>query len=344
MNIDQISQDGFYLTEGERYFNSLAFLSARTAIRSYFATYDAIRHELRRHTTDSEENDRYGTDYIENACQAITSFQHFVELVIKDILASANRLLAIDAHKHHVLLYDLLSGAAVNEAEFEQTKQLEFYEALDRICALIQAGRIDANKYRFLSDSRTWLKKLAFLRNRIAHRGIFVLRYKALDQLFSAFALPFFLQVVSLPEYGKHKVLYRQLAIGIDPVAEIISCGTAAYDATKMALLKELGRAAFSNPITGMNWIDRDVTARTKEIVEHVVYNEYNEPPVACPVCGEHSLVRFNDSHEEMDDKGETINMYPYIYRMECFCCTFHLEGEVSPLTGMGLPIADLWH
>jgi len=349
MNLDQIESNGYYLSEIDGKIQNVAFISLRNSLRSYFNTYKAISYSFQKITQGLEQEDdkfsaEYRIDYIESCCEAITGFHHFVELIIKDILRSSHILLTIDASKKHETLFDLLFNNQIDESKIEKTNEIGFSEALGRIAELIKAEKINKGKYQFILDNKNFLTKLNSLRNRITHRGIFVLKYKALDYLFGKYALPFLIKVVELDEYKDLKLWqYKNLSIEIDPVKELVSAFTTnGYWITKIALLKELGRAAYQNPLFGYSFHDQDFIKRSEAIAKHVVESEFSREVKSCPVCNAKTLVLFDDSVDVEDDDGYVDNKR-FVYRIECFCCSFQLLSYIHDLKEMNLPIEDYW-
>jgi len=96
------------------------------------------------------------------------------------------------------------------------------------------------------------LRSVNTLRNRIAHRGIFILRYQALDFLFGKYVFPFLKKILFIEGNEKrysHLQIHNQLG-NIDIIDNIIShFEIESYSITKISLLKELGRACFENPL-----------------------------------------------------------------------------------------------
>ena len=357
MDIKRIKTEGFVLSETNRKLENVSLISLRSAIKAYFNTYRSLYGlSFLKDTslTQQEKDSKYTITYIENACDAIVNFHHFVELIIKDILRQEHVLLTIDASRKHNILYDLLFNQNVNEIEIQNTKQLEFSEALQRLLALIKSKRIDHAKYSFFLSSQEWLDDLNYLRNRIAHRGVFVLRYQALDYLFGKFAFPFLMEIIALPDYNNNKKIwkYNELDIELDPIEEIANTfKNGNYDLYKIALLKELGRAAYENPIRfnrklRKNWgidIDMEIIKRSEALANYVLRAEYCQTIKKCPVCGLNSLVLFNDSYDDSDEKKGTMTFsYTFTYSIKCFCCTFELDHEIE-LKDLNLPIENYW-
>lgn len=103
-NIKQISSDGFGIDSLERSIVSFASISLRTAIRAYFSTFKSTRHYfnvLINPDANSKEEQKeidwqYNTDYIEQYAETIVHFQHFIELVCKEILRKEHELLVLN--------------------------------------------------------------------------------------------------------------------------------------------------------------------------------------------------------------------------------------------------------
>ena len=72
--------------------------------------------------------------------------------------------------------------------------------------------------------SKQWLEKINSLRNRISHRGAFVLRYNALNELFGKYILPFVIKVTSLPQYNSIMMWKLNMCNDeIHPIEDIIN-------------------------------------------------------------------------------------------------------------------------
>ena len=83
------------------------------------------------------------------------------------------------------------------------------------------------------------------------HRGIFVLHYEALDQLMIKYAIPL-INAIDLRKFFRKKSIrykwkYKQINCGINPLQKLESIKN--YDVKKVALIKEVMRAAYENPL-----------------------------------------------------------------------------------------------
>ena len=212
-NLENIFNDGFSLISeikgvGSERPASLAPLSLGVALRAFFSTFSSMNStihywafpespsynaENRKEWLDggATEYSFHSVEYVKLCLQTIVHFQHFVELVCKDFLLSRHQLLAVDAFKEPVLLDKLLLKEAVPSHEITKLKTIEFGSALERLCKLIKSGRAGNGDISFILEAKPWLEKLNHLRNRMLHRGTFVLRYPALDKLAGQLLLPF---------------------------------------------------------------------------------------------------------------------------------------------------------
>lgn len=357
IDINTIANNGFSWTGRRGELTGLALLSLRIALRAFFSTYQSMRYSLHlfdaRSSEDQETIDfNHSPSYCEACAESIVHFQHFVELICKDFLRADHPLLADDASTRPVILHKLLKGEPVSSADQERLKSLGFWEALERLCALINEGRIGSDQLDFIVQARPWLENLNRLRNRLWHRGTFILRYPALDEFVGEYVLPFARNVVALPEYSGHQRLwrYRDLTCGIDPIEDIISAfRTGQPDLGKVALLKELGRAAYENPLLSLPITDL-FNREHRRRVERIAAAEIHEPSGAgvrtCPVCGVRSLIVYDDIEPEGYDPAEGTyeRAWRYTWQVKCMCCTFEINHHLENPSVYGLPIEDYWH
>jgi len=351
-DIETLSKDGFFLNEINSGYSNIAFLTLRSSLISYFQTsidLNLLLSDPNLETMDKTQKDKkHGIKYAGNSCNAILHFHHFVELILKDILRSVNVLLAVDASDKPILLYKLIQNEPISEIDKEVLKQIEFKTALDRVIALIKEKKLD-DSYKFIQDSRHWLEKINLLRNRISHRGVFILRYNALDELFGKYIFPFIIKITSLPQYND--ILMHQLNIcndDINPIKDIITeYSKNKIDHYKIQLLKLLGNASYKNPIISYNnnmfsFIYDDKIKHAKMIADIYAKKEYYYKIHKCPVCGIDALVPEFDSFEEYNEDGEIINCIDYVYKVKCHFCSFELESYIiNRLKNFNIKIED---
>lgn len=356
-DLNVLLNDGFYLKDvnksGVENLSSLALLSA---FRSYFNTSQDLVALLHHHDiTMLEQNEKdklCGSRYHVDACDTITHFQHFLELYIKDILKADNPLLVYDANKKPILLYDLVHNNEISERDYDTLKFIEFSDAVERLDKLID--KLDP-KYSFLKNHIQMMKHLNNLRNRIAHRGAFIIRPEALDELFCSYILPF-IEDVKMNDPDITNVIKRGFNLHnetIDPFNELREeYKKNDVNQQKVYVLKLIIWSAYNNDIPyfppkeykdevdaifdlDMSWIYDEEKRRVAE--RSLGEAEYHLNKVdTCPVCGCESLIIENDYNE--GDHGE---FFPFVYKVYCSHCGFHLEGDLLNPDITELPLPD---
>ncbi len=349
---DEVAKDGFGLPDAMRTLRGFALLSLRIATRAYFSTYKDSHTFHVFAAPDYEPGEKtdhvHSTNYCSLYGQVIVHYQHFAELVCKDALRAEHDLLAIDAGARPELLLKLAKGEKVAAEDYQGLNSVEFSVALARVVELLKAERLDA-RYRFIAEARPFLQQLNGLRNRLLHRGTFVLRYRALDEFVGAHVLPFVRRAVALPEYAMQGAFWRHkpLRCGVDPVEAIAADWAAgAYDVKKVALLKELGRAAYENPACDDPHFDA-VTTQEHARVEHRARVEIEHLDGAdvreCPVCGLNSFVLYEDSEQEVDAAGNPCPGARFPYMLRCSGCTLEVDAHFQNPAAYGLAVPDFW-
>jgi hypothetical protein len=199
--VEALKVDGFPLQEDGNDIADVAVLSLRLGLHAYFSSYAAVRpywrllHDPQAGSPGGDPDKQYAVSYCESAAEAIVHLQHFFELVFKGYLRSRHRLLATDAGRKTLILDDLARNIPVSDEALEGTRSPEFSETLERLFDLIKAGRLPSD-LNFLADTRATFDVLGYLRNRLWHRGLFILRYPALGELVGRYLLPPLLTIV----------------------------------------------------------------------------------------------------------------------------------------------------
>ncbi|MDD5175714.1 MAG: hypothetical protein PHQ05_04740 [Sterolibacterium sp.] len=340
-------------------FPRLAQISFRTGLRAYFSTVQVagLSEETTTVTKGSSSNEMFWRkencfDYIEAYTEAILHLHHGIELALKELLRQKHSLLACkELPSSAVLLCRMLNKESFAEDPDDSPTSVEFGEALKRIVELIKHKVFDET-FGFIQKNHDFLKHLNKLRNRIIHRGMFIMDYSAFDLMVSKYLLPFMVSLSDLPQFknsgcipqfssGRNYWYNKKLACDIDPINEIVEMGQhGAVDRKKLAFLKELGRAAYHNPLN-----DADDTRRIDDSAERFRYEilaqveTSNHNPHAyeagtewlkCPVCGLGTLVKY------IDGEGEHSHM-------SCVCCTFSPNKSLGNGRDHGLAIDDFW-
>lgn len=250
--VQLVASQGFRLT-GESDLD-LAFLSLRIALKAYFSTYNVLRNRFNPGDPELDKNLEGNIRYCEACAETIVHFQHFFELIIKDILRSDHFLLASRVHSHPTILHKILHNQELTSDEEQKVQSLEFSDALKTLCALIQSNQIQhCQDVQYIFDHKCSLEELNILRNRVWHRGAFFLSYTKLDEFIGKFILPIIEATTQLTKYNEVGVLwkYKNTECGIDPIKSICLEYQTNQPACvgKIALLKEIGRAAYNNPL-----------------------------------------------------------------------------------------------
>lgn len=355
-DINKITGNGFSMFKKEGGIKGLALLSLKIALMAFFSTYKSMKYRL--HYFDAKSSldqktidSHYLPAYCEACAETIVHFQHFIELISKDFLRVEHPLLAIDASNQPIVLHKFLKGEHVSTKDLEKLKFLEFRQTFERLCTLINEKRLGGSKLEFIVHARQWIEKLSGLRNRLWHRGTFILRYPALDEFVGKYMLPFVDKVVTLPEYSSSQQFWKHkdLTCGIDPMGSIINeFKSRNFNLGKVAFLKELGRAAYANPLRYGKyaaWIDGEYRRRAERVAEAEMHEPNTSHVRSCPVCGLKSLVVYDDVETEGGDplKGTYDKAWRYTWQVKCMCCTFELNHHLDNASVYNLPIEDYW-
>ena len=350
LNLEKITNDGFSL-ENRDNIKNLAHLSLNIALRAYFATFKNMKYSLHlfegKSSTDQATIDyNHFLSYCESCFKTIIHFQHFIELIIKDLLRKEHILLADTSPQKHVVLFKLLKKKKLTQEELAGVKSIEFSEALERILELIKNKKMKNKRLKFITEAKAVLDKLNLLRNRLWHKGTFILRYPALDQFTGNFILPLMINVLKLPEYKNIHWTYNSLKCGINPVKEIVNeFKNGKYNLGKIAFLKELGRAAYENPLFDYPFGSHFNDIYTKRAERAAESDEPNVSEVkSCPVCGVKSLVLYEDVDCDDDETTGKHYYWRYSYEVKCMCCSFEVNNHLKNPSDYGLPIEDYWY
>lgn len=346
---NDISRDGFTATDlDER--SDLVLIAAHLAVRSYCATTHALRGRM--HVTESSKDEEdqktkdfgLGYEYRRLAYQSIVHFQHFAELVVKQALREDHELLVVLTGKNHEHLHRLLHRDPVDSNDAQAINTIEFSEALDRCCALLKSGRLRAAGYDYILTFQSFLRTINALRNRLWHRGTYVLRYRALDELIGGYGLRFLRHTVEHPRFtGKeHAWKHQALVCGLEPLQLIeMELNSTTFSFVKVAFLKELARAAYENPLIDIDgWFESEnkVVAERAKTSAGFPDGEVHKVTI-CPVCGVESHVIYRSWVEDENDRP-----IDFTYKGHCLCCGLELYAEYGNASQHGLVgVEDYW-
>lgn len=272
-DIQTITRHGFSI-KGENDLD-LAFLSLRIALKAYFSTYNVIRNSFDPDDSDLDKTLQDNLRYYEACAEAIVHFQHFFELIIKDILRRDHLLLASRILSHPSILHKVLHNQPLSAEEGQRVQSVEFGDALTTLCDLIKSKQIQCHQdMKFIMDHKRTLEELNILRNRVWHRGAFFLFYTKLDEFVGKYMLPLIDITTQLAQYTHLRALwkYKHTECGIDPIESLcleykkkepVRVG-------KIALLKEIGRAAYNNPLFDKKVLAKQNDERMADIEEQI--------------------------------------------------------------------------
>jgi hypothetical protein len=254
----------------------------------------------------------------------------------------------------------MLMKQSIDPREEEAFRSIKFSDSVERIVELVKERRIqDYRKLRFVLNAKQFLERLNSLRNRILHRGTYVLRYETLDDLVGQHVLPFVETAMRLPIYtsADNKWRYPKLHCRTDPIRKIIAeARQQTPSRQRIALLKELGRAAYASPLPRGAFRRQRQGTRVMEYAEveakRIAKSKAKEAGVVevkvCPVCGVKSLLVYGDirSEEGYDPRQDVMVVFReefFTYEVRCLCCSFQIEDELEADAFSGLPIRPYW-
>lgn len=340
--------------------DNAAFLSLKTALHAYFETYRVSFEESQNPIKISKlakpekfDSNLYKSLYF----TTITHFQNFFELILKDFLRKIDELLAVKWNeKFTSSLYRKIKSKELCSDVFCQS--IEFSEALKRLKIIQKENPKDdvIKKIEFLlvKENDETLDFLNDLRNRIWHRGLYYLFYPKLDCFICGKILPLVKQVTDLDWYSENKEwIYKNLKCGVDPIASLINeIDNPPVNYEKIALLKEMGRAAYHNPIIQIDdncsILERGakvncnyekmkfVNAKVEGACNELLLKVYD-----CPVCGQNTFLKY-----ELDDTSFDENdCYPHYIpeKLKCETCSFEIRSNIEDLSLCGINCKNFW-
>jgi len=339
--------------EGQESFGNAAFYSLKIALKSYFNTYHCMLGNLIYEDNNSIKKVKLDYEYYESYMETIVHFQHFFELITKDILEKENPLLALRHIKKPVILHKLLNKEEISESEYNESYSIDFNDVLETIYELVKNDRLSQTSCKIISKNKDTLSALNNFRNRIWHRGKFVLKYHSLDEFICKYVLPIVIEISNLDEYKcfKHEWEYRQEnELAVDILEKLIKeFETGLVDYTKIALFKEIGRASYDveSKLLGPS-IDEKIKMLKKFEEKHdMIFNVHT-----CPVCGNESLLNYYSYEEWIDELGDEmgpgafqiINGYDEVEKyVRCVLCDFEVNKFVKDPCEYGLGNWIFW-
>lgn len=361
MNINDIVNDGFVLHKKDFGVKGMAILSLQIALKSFFSTYRVMRNNFNLCMSQNKNDYFYSNEYNQVYSKTIVYFQNFFELVIKDFLRMENEMLVLKI-QDPILIYKLIEKEEVSEEELCGINTLEFNTAYNYFKKLVNTKRIhESGVLDFLTSEEVSLTliKLNNLRNRIIHRGSYVLKYESLDILIARYILPIVKQIIQLDEYSSYNEFcnFQNIYLRIDPIDEMIdSVKGEEYDFSKLAYMKEIARASYSNPLKNEKkvggwanfnkYYNDKVIARTMDIALFESKTDDATDIRICPVCGQKTLVIYKEDDADYDIiEGEQVitSAWWVSHLAICYCCSFEVNRYLKNPKECGINMDDLW-
>jgi hypothetical protein len=350
--IGQLLDEGESLEKIQNRKLIIAFLSLKLSLNSWFSTYHSIKNKflfITEYCSSESEKDfpkkisSYPDKYFELYSETIIHLHHFFELILKDILSNKKYLLILNIPKDSDDWCDVILGNEIDNNRLEKINTIEFQETLNRVIILLDQGTLDSHHFSFIKENKESFEAINKLRNRLLHKGTFILPYHTLDQIMIDYFIPIVDAIINLPRYiiFKESFIYSSLFCKIDPFNEFItSDGKMGKD--KIAYLKELGRAAYNNPIQIKNGktISLDIRERYEKSANILKQYDLHLDVLICPVCGCKSLIRYCD---EVTLDSSCSARYFHTTEAVCACCTFQVFPHLQNASRVGLPLEDYW-
>ena len=340
---------------------SAAFLSLRTALYAYFETYKAT-YEGRVNPIEFEklvlqfefESDLYKSLYF----TIITHFQNFFELIFKDVLMKINPLFILKWNKSVTSFFYREINHEKNVFN-ENNQSIEFSEMIERLLNIRKTHEKDEiiNIIKPLLDKKDDLIVLNNLRNRIWHGGVFYLSYYNLDLFICQNILPLVKYVVNLDWYSQN-VLWKPKNLNnhINPIESLITeAALKKPDIEKMALLKELGRASYHNPVIQIedncSPLERafyvNLNYEKMKFVEaktNAVRNVFLSDVFNCPVCRQKTLVKYELDDDSYDGEQCRYERHCIPNRIKCETCSFEIRPNIVNLSLCDIDDQNIWN
>ena len=347
------------------------YVSLKSAIQNYFDTCQALSFVGTQPLNFKRISQIAFCDipeYQSSYFFSITHFQHFFELIIKDILTRIDPLLVVKFDDVGVEeMYCRKNG--FDNPKSEKIQWVAFRDALERLKNIkeVISDTLDTKEISLLLDNKDTLGKLNRFRNEAWHKGVSFLNYDAYDKFVGRKILPLVEKLFETSNYSSKKYLwnYKNLRCGLDPIKEIIDefSGKKNIDFEKVALLKELGRAAYHNPLVMGDDKNRDKKEYClyRSLLEKVNKDKIEEglaktkalcktfnlfEAYKCPVCGLKTLVRFvNDESGDVEDENGLPYQYQKIipFKIVCQTCSFRINPNIKNLSIISLDGNEIW-
>ena len=338
MNLDNFTVKGdcFFSVDEKNAIHDTSFYSLYIGLEQYFKTYNRVWFDLRKNDRSNvnrinqtiQNNDRYIKSYVDIAIH----IQHFFELEVKRILRKLHPLFP-DEIKDPILLNKLLNNIILSEEEISNVRSLEFSEAFSRLKKLVVKGIISDRVAVLFVNNEKLLTTFATMRNSIMHRGIKILNYCSLDDLFSQNLFPLLLDLLNEPEYAEYKTEYDNLGI-VSSIQDIVSEGSKSpVDYSRIAHLKEIARCKYilDSKLCFSSENETDIVDTL--VCKQISFNQATLLDDVCPCCGKKAVLAFHEVQrvdiEELGDETsiecgyQTLMVPTYLDYYQCQWCDY---------------------
>lgn len=331
-----------------------ALASLRLAIKSYFKTYQVASEKGVVKDMFIDEVDAFyefsmeridmfcdNTDYQEVYLQCIFHFHHFFELLLKDVLASVHPKLAhkvkLDGDNSAIILDILLNK---NPLDLTEDNTAEFMTSLNRVINLMKLndGTIPIIS-KIVNDNKQTLVDLNQLRNRVWHKGVYLLRINELDQFISQNVLPLAIRCLKFSNYNELESYwkYKEASLLLDPITEIIRSGQGRIDYKRIAFFKACGLACYTMPAWEFD-VDQ-VEERAHAIVNAIPDMDV----VTCFVCNKKTLLVSTETDFDTDEEGAPVSIWVKSIAAECLNCSLKILPDIGEPQSHGVDCNVIW-
>ncbi|MCP3808591.1 hypothetical protein NLX78_15245 [Paenibacillus sp. Lou8.1] len=331
-----------------------ALASLRIGVKSYFKTYQVASDKRvvkdmyieKDHPFYEDSMERIAlfcenTDYQEVYLQCVFHFHHFFELLLKDILGSVHPKLAYKVNlngDNSSTILDVL----LNKRPYDLTSDntAEFMTSLNRVISLMKLEG-DTSSIpvisKIISDNKQTLVDLNQLRNRVWHKGVYVLRLNELDQFISQNVFPLVNKCLEFSDYNKLESYWKYKKSTLDPINEIIKSGQEQIDYERIAFFKAYGLACYTIPIWkfDLDQIEERANAIVKAIDDMDV--------TTCFVCNMETLLVSTETDFDTDEEGAPVSIWVKSIGAECLNCSLKISPDIGEPQSHGVDCDILW-
>lgn len=360
MELSEIGKDGsgfkYQLQDNESL--GSAFITLKLALKSWFCTYEPERYPSYNRLWANGgvgSQAKHSREYCELYVQAIVHLQHFCELIFQSILRRENRFLADKACTRKEF-NRLIDGGQPSDIKWNEQGSINFSIAMDRVFDLIERGALaQREELDFLKEYEEMFEVINNLRNRILHRGLHILKQEALDSLVGKYFLPFMSELTSVEPYSEYKPHWKYIALasGLDPIDEIFKeAKQGTVSSKKFSFFKELGRAAYFNPLHVIpeSRVNKGFSAKPVEdflnqkIVDELALKCSNAV-FTCPVCDVKGISQMYDFDTEYEGEWDEIKVNKsWVSDVVCNFCSFHITCDIGNPKDIGvMDIQEEW-